>query len=220
MSILIVDDTPDNIFLLKQMLEKKGFSECITAESACEALQKINAGVDLVLMDIMMPEVNGIDACRIIKSMESVRDIPVIMITAKTELESVEQAFEAGALDYILKPVRKMDLLARVRAALSLKKAMDQRKERELELKTRNQELEKAFQEIKTLRGFLPVCSHCKKIRNIEGCWEQMEAYIQTHANVKFSHGICEGCLRERYPDYSGRKGTSGPFEGPAAMYG
>lgn len=215
MSILIVDDTPDNIFLLKEILEKKGFSECTTATSAQEAFQKIGLGIDLVLMDIMMPEINGIDACRILKSMETARDIPVIMVTAKTELESVEQAFEAGALDYIVKPVKKIDLLARVRSALALKKAMDQRKERERELETRNHELEKAFQEIKTLRGFLPICAHCKKIRNLEGCWEQIEAYIQVHADVKFSHGICETCMHEKYPDYAGKKEGSGHLRGP-----
>ena len=203
MSILIVDDISDNIFLLKEILERKGFTECIGVESAQAAFQKINPAVNLVLMDIMMPEINGIEACRILKSMETARDIPIIMVTAKTELESLEQAFEAGAMDYILKPVKKTDLLARVRSALSLKKAMDQRKERERELETRNHELEKAFQEIRTLRGFLPICAHCKKIRNVEGLWQQMESYLQQHSDVKFSHGICETCLQEKYPDYA-----------------
>ena len=210
MSILIVDDTPDNILLLQAMLKKEGFQELLCASSAKEAFQHLglsetvtsqNVGVDLILMDVMMPEISGIEACEKIKSVEALREIPLIMVTARTDMESLDTAFSVGAMDYITKPIRKIELLARVRSALRLKQEMDCRKLREEELKHRNQELEKAMQEIKVLRGFLPICSHCKKIRNMQGCWEQMEAYLMQHSDVKFSHGICDHCLKANYPE-------------------
>jgi hypothetical protein len=73
------------------------------------------------------------------------------------------------------------------------------------ELRRRNQELETAQSQIKTLRGLLPICCHCKKIRNDEGYWQQMEMYIREHSDAEFSHCICESCMRELYPEYAKR---------------
>ena len=62
-------------------------------------------------------------------------------------------------------------------------------------------ELQKALSEVKTLRGFLPICSHCKKIRDDKGYWNQIESYIQDHSEAEFSHGICQECAKKYYPD-------------------
>ena len=211
MSILIVDDTEDNIILLQALLKKDGHSDLIPCRSAMEAFRHLgiteggavnHSSVDLILMDFMMPEISGVEACRKIKSIPFFSDIPIIMVTAKTEVESLDEAFHAGAMDYLTKPLRKLELLARVKSAMKLKQEMDRRKERERELTEKNQSLEKALSEIKTLRGFLPICCLCKKIRNMEGLWQQMESYMQEHAEVKFSHGYCEECLKSRYPEY------------------
>ena len=202
MSILIVDDTPDNIILLKGILEFEGYKNVKEATCAKEAFAALAAseledgvnGTDIILMDIMMPEVSGIEACKQIKTLDNCRDIPVIMITAKTELETFKEAFDAGAMDYITKPVNKIELLARLQSALALKKATDARKQHAAELVKRNHELEKAMQEIKTLRGFIPICAYCKKIRDVKGFWQQMESYISQHTEAVFSHGICKEC--------------------------
>ena len=90
--------------------------------------------VDLILMDIEMPEMNGIEATVRIKAYESLKDVPVIMVTAESNSESLEAAFNAGAVDYITKPIRKVELLARVQSSLKLKQETDARKARELEL--------------------------------------------------------------------------------------
>lgn len=78
--------------------------------------------IDLILMDVLMPEMDGVEACRQIKSRPHLCDIPIIMVTAKTDLSNLQAAFAAGANDYITKPVNSMELLARASSALALKK--------------------------------------------------------------------------------------------------
>jgi diguanylate cyclase (GGDEF)-like protein len=90
--------------------------------------------IDLILMDVMMPGMDGIEACQRIKAQDGLRDIPVIMVTVRDDDEVLAQAFAMGATDYIIKPVKEIELLARVRAALKLKRETDRRKAREQEL--------------------------------------------------------------------------------------
>jgi sigma-B regulation protein RsbU (phosphoserine phosphatase) len=142
MRILIVDDSLDDRLLLETFLRKAGFSELTLADSAQDSFRQLGLEeptrevyqVDLVLMDILMPEIDGIEACRRIKASEQFSDVPIIMITAQTEMEYLRSAFDAGAIDYITKPVNKVELLARVSSALTLKREMDQRKAREQEI--------------------------------------------------------------------------------------
>ena len=206
MKILMVDDTPDNIVLLKALLTRAGYSELLTASNASEAYSLLELSnpaappaADLILMDILMPDINGIAACRNIKMDARYQDTPVIMVTANTDMESLEDAFKAGAMDYIVKPLRKIELLTRTRSALKLKEETDCRKQREQELQKRNQELEAAAEEIKLLQGFIPICSYCKKIRDMQGQWRQMEAYLHKHTRLQFSHGICDPCLKTEF---------------------
>jgi CheY-like chemotaxis protein len=212
MSILLVDDTPDNLLLLQVILKSAGHAVVLTAESAREAFRRLgmdgadgtlekSPGVDLILMDFMMPEMNGLEACRRIKAVERLRDVPIIMVTANTDPEDLQAAFAAGAMDYITKPPRKVELLARVTSALNLKREMDARKSRERELAEKNRELAQTLQEVKVLRGFIPICASCKKIRDDKGYWQQIETYIQERSEALFSHGICKDCMKKLYPD-------------------
>ena len=209
MSILIVDDSVDNRMLFKYILENAGYTDVLTAGSAHDAFKVLgmenpseaDSVVDLILMDIMMPEMDGIEACRQIKSVERLRDIPIIMVTARTEEKDIEDAFSVGAMDYITKPLRGIELLVRSRSALSLKKEIDRRKNREQELLNLNRELKNSIETIKTLRGLIPICANCKKIRDDKGYWSQIESYIQKHSEAEFSHGICPECARKLYPE-------------------
>ena len=209
MSILIVDDSVDNRMLFKYILENAGYTDVLTAGSAHDAFKVLgmenpseaDSVVDLILMDIMMPEMDGIEACRQIKSVERLRDIPIIMVTARTEEKDIEDAFSVGAMDYITKPLRGIELLVRSRSALSLKKEIDRRKYREQELLNLNRELKNSIETIKTLRGLIPICANCKKIRDDKGYWNQIESYIQKHSEAEFSHGICPECARKLYPE-------------------
>jgi len=208
MSILIVDDSNENLLLLQSILQTGGYKDLLTAESATQAFKHLGiedsgrngTDVDLVLMDIQMPEINGIETCRRIKEVERLRDIPIIMVTAVAQREKLQLAFAAGAMDYINKPVNKIELRTRVGSALKLKQEMDKRKAREAELKKRTEELEQALKEVKVLRGFIPICASCKKIRNDRGYWQLVEAYIREHSEAEFSHGICPDCIKKFFP--------------------
>jgi diguanylate cyclase (GGDEF)-like protein len=142
MSILIVDDSLVIRQLLKTALTSAGYKDLFFAESAQDAFDRLgmdNPGrtataVDLILMDIAMPDIDGIEACRRIKTFEQFQDVPVIMVTAEPEVSSLQSAFNAGAMDYINKPINQVILLARVRSALRLKYEMDRRKAREQKL--------------------------------------------------------------------------------------
>ena len=155
MSTLIVDDSPHIRELFKTLLNGNGDSgDVLTADSALEAFKYLGMAnpegapttVDLILMDISMPEMDGIEACRWIKSTTSLRDIPIIMITGHSEVEFLDEAFEAGAMDYLTKPVSSVELRARVRSAQALKQEMDRRKFSYIsELEMKNRELELAY---------------------------------------------------------------------------
>ena len=207
MSILIVDDSPDQQALLRSILGKAGYADVLSADSAKDAARVLNLdgesaaeNIDLILMDVLMPEQDGVETCRQIKRCAHLEDIPVIMVTAKSDLSNLQDAFAAGAMDFISKPVNSIELLARVSSALLLKQEMDRRKNRELELRRSNEELQKALKEVKVLRGLIPMCASCKKIRNDGGFWQQLEEYLGEHSEAEFSHGLCQPCIKKLYP--------------------
>jgi diguanylate cyclase (GGDEF)-like protein len=145
MSILLVDDIVDNVELMKSMLSRSGFTNILSAisgKTAIECLQKQVKNnistIDLVLLDIMMPGMDGYELCRILRSHEEWADIPVIMVTANASWQEkvVRESFEVGATDIMFKPIRRVDLMPKIISALSLKKERDLRKSREQELET------------------------------------------------------------------------------------
>ena len=209
MTILIVDDSQHVQRLLKAFLEAVGYTDVLTAASAHDAFKHLGmdnpdsstADVDLILMDITMPGMDGVEACRRIKSRPSLRDIPIIMVTIHDELECLDEAFAAGAMDYMTKPVNKFELRARVRSALTLKREIDSQKLTNIKFEEKNRELEAALAKVKLLSGLLPICCSCKKIRNDAGYWNRFETFISQHSEAEFSHGICPECLKDLYPD-------------------
>ena len=152
MSIAIVDDSAKQRTLTEHLLRQGGIEDPIvqfeSAETLFLYLQMDNPShrseINLILLDILMPKINGIEACARIKSTPHLGDIPVIMVTGVSDVHNLEMAFEAKAMDYIVKPVKKIDLLARTRSLLKLKSEIDRRKDRERELLEVTEELRKA----------------------------------------------------------------------------
>ena len=133
--ILIVDDIEDNILLIEDYLKSElncEFQRALSGRDALEILK--NWKPDCILMDIMMPEMDGIESTQKIKNDPEYHDIPILMVTAKQELESFEDAFDKGAIDYIYKPVDRITLVVRVKSALRSKEDLDRIKELNREL--------------------------------------------------------------------------------------
>ena len=158
MAIVIVDDTTFSLEVIKSFLIAAGYLDVITVKSARELYQLVDGysdrgivEIDLILMDIIMPEVDGIGACRNVKRREWLADVPVIMVTATTEKDDLQLAFSAGAMDFIKKPLDKVELLARVRSALRLKHETARRKARETELLEVTRQLQAANERLKNL---------------------------------------------------------------------
>ena len=126
-NILIVDDTPENLSILRKLLTEKGYQvrPALNGEVALKAIQ--NQKPDLILLDIIMPGMDGYEVCRILKSNEASAHIPVIFISALTETEGVLKAFDAGGVDYITKPFRSEEVLARVQTHLALQNAIHEK---------------------------------------------------------------------------------------------
>ena len=142
MRILVVDDQEDSRDLTEAALLSAGYADIVTAASAWDALKILDVGlttiempaVDVVLLDIVMPEMDGIEACARIRNDPRCADLPVLMVTALGDMDSLANAFVAGASDYITKPINRVELVARVRSALRLKQELDRRQAREREL--------------------------------------------------------------------------------------
>jgi putative two-component system response regulator len=112
--VLLVDDTQTALMALKMMLAGQGF-EISTAQNGEEALKAVSeTKPDLILLDIMMPKMNGIDCCRHIKNDDDTQEIPVIMVTTKGEAEMIDDSYAAGCNDYVTKPIDKLELIAKV----------------------------------------------------------------------------------------------------------
>jgi DNA-binding response OmpR family regulator len=121
--ILVIDDLPENVFMLQDRLENEGY-EVITAYEGKSGISKaINEHPDLILLDIMMPEVTGIEVCKTLVANNATADIPIILVTAKSDAEDTREGLEAGAFDYIKKPFNQIELLARINSALKLAEA-------------------------------------------------------------------------------------------------
>ena len=140
--ILVVDDTPLNVKLLEDVLTMKGY-EVATAASGQEALDKIRSGsIDLVLLDVMMPGMNGYEVCRAIREDARTALLPVVMVTALDAKEERVKGLEAGADDFLSKPVNQPELLARVQSLLRIKSLYDQVERQKAELAEWNRTLE------------------------------------------------------------------------------
>ncbi|WP_026842330.1 response regulator [Citrifermentans bremense] len=184
--LLVVDDTPENLIILYKILRKE--YEVLGANSGKEALLALAENrPDLILLDVMMPEMDGLEVCRILKDDSRYRDIPVIFITALSDEVDESRGFEAGAVDFLSKPVNPVILSHRVAVHLELQSQKEA-------LTRKNQELQEALSRVKELSGLLPICMTCKKIRDDQGYWNQLESYISLHSEALFSHGYCPEC--------------------------
>jgi DNA-binding response OmpR family regulator len=218
-TVLVVDDTPASLKMLTETLSAEGYT-VRPANSGELALAAVaSTAPDLILLDIRMPGMDGREVCRRLKMREDCRDVPVIFLSALSELHDRIEGFGLGAVDYVTKPFQHEELVARVHTHVALRQAttalqqqtaqlqelnrqlQDEISEREAvenELASQVEQLETTLERVRTLEGIIPICMYCKKIRNDENSWSQLESYISAHSKAVFSHGICPHCEATR----------------------
>ncbi|NNG01851.1 MAG: response regulator [Desulfobacteraceae bacterium] len=195
-TIMLVDDTPANLKVLFEYLESKGFKVLVatSGETALEGIAQLPP--DLILLDVKMSGIDGFETCRRLKVDIATAGIPVIFMTVQDETVDVVRGFTLGAVDYITKPIQVERVLARIKTHLKIHRL-------QIDLENQNKKLQAALNDVKTLSDLLPICSICKKIRDDEGYWNQVEEYISRHADIEFSHSLCPTCLSTHYPDFT-----------------
>ncbi len=210
-NILIVDDTLDNLRLLSKILLDSGY-KVRAVSNGTKALATIKKEPpDLILLDIMMPEMNGLEVCGRLKSKKITDHIPVIFLSALHDVKDKINAFKAGGVDYISKPFQVEEVLVRINTHLTICELQNQLElknnqlhEQNKQLKRRQAELQQTLENIKTLQGLIPICANCNKVRDDNGFWEQVESYISKHSEAIFSHCICPDCAKKYYPEIWG----------------
>ena len=192
--VLIIDDVALNHEIVRDILKEADF-RVVGAFNREEAFAHIiKEQPDLILLDIIMPGIDGHEICIQLKESIETKDIPIIFLTAKTEDDDIIWGFQLGAVDYIKKPFNPQELMARVATHVELKRSKDNQKKL-------IQELEAAVQRVKQLSGLLPICSHCKNVRDDHGYWSKVEEYLLTHTHIEVTHSLCPNCVKELYPN-------------------
>lgn len=204
--IVVVDDIKDNVHFLVDTLKAEGY-RVRPALSGATALTIVeNETPDMVLLDIMMPVMDGYEVCRKILGRRETRNVPIIFLSALDDVTDKVKGFQAGGIDYITKPFLAEEVLARIRAHLSIKRLQTELMDQNTHLKQLNEELQHALKEIKILKGILPICTNCRRIRDDKGNWGSLEAYVHTYTDTDFSHGVCPECAKKLYPDWALKK--------------
>jgi DNA-binding response OmpR family regulator len=203
-NILIAEDDPTSRAVLTGVLGKLGH-EVAEASDGVQAweLARASGAPRLLLLDWMMPGMDGVELCRRLKELEPDAPPYVILVTARSAKADLARGLDAGADDYVVKPFDPEELRARIDVGVRVL-ALQER------LSAKIGELEAALGEIRTLRGIIPICAGCKKIRTQAGAWTRLETYIREHSHAEFSHGLCEECVERLYPEFAGEEGSRG----------
>ncbi len=191
MIVLVADDLDINRKLLRSLLTAEGY-DVIEASNGTDALQILQGATGPIvgLIDWEMPELEGIEVCRQTRALQGSSPIYLILLTVRDSKQDIVAGLQGGANDYITKPFDKTELLARV----GIGKQMVQLQQT---LTERVAELGEALLSVKQLGGLLPICSYCKKIRDDQNYWQQVESYVGKHSDARFSHSICPQCYED-----------------------
>ena len=191
MRILIAEDDAVSRRRLEATLRKWGY-EVLAVEDGLAAWEVLQGEMPppLAILDWMMPGMDGIEVCRKVRERSPSRPLYIIVLTARGSREDVVAGLQAGGDDYVTKPFDREELHARVKVGLRVLQL-------QMNLADRVRELEEALARVKQLQGLLPICSYCKKIRDDQNYWQQVEGYISEHSDAVFSHGICPDCFEK-----------------------
>jgi DNA-binding response OmpR family regulator len=189
MRVLIADDDPVLRHALRSELHAWGYTPVI-AENGTDALRTLEQPDPplLAVVDWNMPGIDGIELCHRVRATPELLMMYLILLTGNQDQKDVLAGLASGADDYITKPFHWEELRARLRIGRRIAGLQQT-------LAARVDELQRALSNVKRLSGLLPICAYCKRIRNGEDYWMQVERYLAEHSEAEFSHGICPDCL-------------------------
>ncbi|MEW6267443.1 MAG: response regulator [Thermodesulfobacteriota bacterium] len=199
-SILAVEDSQFALkFLLRCLAQESSFvvTQAGDGEEALNIIQ--TKPPDLVITDWSMPKMDGPELCRRVRAMNTEDYIYIILLSSMTSSEDIVIGLSAGADDYVIKPFKQEELMARVKAGVRVVRTQKA-------LTRSNQELKAALAHIKTLRGLLPICMDCKKIRNDKDYWQEVDHYLTQTMEAEFTHSLCPDCMNKRMAEIDAKK--------------
>ena len=189
MRALIADDDRVTTTMLAGMLSQWRLDvQAVDNGEAAWTILSSDPGISLAVVDWEMPGIDGLELCRRIRGVDALAHLYVVLLTGRSDMIDIVSGLDAGADDYLVKPFNREELRARINTGMRVV-ALQQR------LADRVAELELAAATEKHLRGLLPICCYCKRVRTDENYWQQIEAYVSEHSEARFSHGICPTCF-------------------------
>jgi DNA-binding response OmpR family regulator len=197
MQVLIAEDDPIALRLIEAGLQRAGY-EVISCKDGAQAWAILQAPDPprLVVLDWMMPGLDGVEICFRLRQREDIGYVYTILLTSRSRPEDLAAGMEGGADDYMIKPLELQELLYRLRVGeriLKLERALNER----------IRELQESLAHVKQLQGLIPICMHCKRIRDDQNVWHQLEAYIQQHSSAMLTHSLCLECRDLYYPEFA-----------------
>lgn len=191
MRILLADDDLPTLHVLERLVRRAGHEPVAVADGdAAWAAFRDTPDLEVVVTDWGMPGRSGLELCRAIRAAADRSWAYVVLLTGRTEKADVVEGIEAGADDFVSKPFDPDVLRARFHAA-------DRVLTLERRLRDRVHELEAALSEVKVLRGLLPICMYCKRVRDEAEAWRALDEYVAAHSDAAFSHGVCPHCYEK-----------------------
>ena len=186
--VVIAEDDRVTGEILARTLQRWNYATTLVGDGA-EAWERLRVAAEptLAILDWMMPGMDGPEVCRRVRQELPLANMYLLIGTARESRGDVVAGLDAGADDYVIKPFDPEELRARVAVGERVLGLQQKLAERVAELQT-------ALSNVKQLRGLLPICSYCKRIRGDDQYWQQVEGYIAEHSDAQFSHGICPSC--------------------------
>ncbi len=189
--VLVAEDDPVSRRLIEASLTQWSLEPVVAADGdAAWAILSRAEAPTLGVIDWMMPGIDGPTLCRRARERQGTRSAYLILLTARGGPEDLVTGLTAGADDYITKPFDRAELRARLEVGI---RVLDL----QAELARRIGELEQALKQVKRLKGLLPICMYCKRIRNDHNYWQRVESYIREHTEADFTHGVCPDCYQK-----------------------
>jgi DNA-binding response OmpR family regulator len=190
MKVLLAEDDLVSMKMMTGLLENWGY-QVVAAKDGARAWEilQLDDAPSLAVVDWQMPGMNGDELCRLVRAELADRPLYILLVTARnTRMEDKVSGLGAGADDYLVKPFDIPEMRARLQVGERVLRLQN-------ELRRRVLELEQMITQVRQLQGLLPICVHCKKIRDDQNYWHQVENYISARSAAEFTHSICPSCF-------------------------